>query len=79
MSRRKPNVKIEFAVVSVKAGRRSISKTIGDHRGDGSIVPVTLTGYISYAWGSDDGIDQEFAMVVESAVIGDPVDRAGRP
>lgn len=69
MSKRKPKIGIEFAVVSVKAGRHTICKLVGDHRGDGVKVPVTLTGYLTYAWGRDDGIDQEFAMDVESATV----------
>lgn len=69
MAKRKPRIGIEFAIVSIKAGRKTICRLVGDNRGDGVRVPITLTGYLTYAWGHDDGIDQEFAMDVESATV----------
>lgn len=50
------------ALVAIKIGRRALDKALPP---DMSMrLPVTLNGYLNYAWGRDDGTDQEFQMDV---------------
>lgn len=55
----------DFALVSIRKGRKLLDKRLGTEA-TGPRIPITLTGYLNYAWGRDDGTDQEFVMTVTS-------------
>ncbi|MDE4297172.1 hypothetical protein PXK56_18465 [Phaeobacter gallaeciensis] len=66
------NTKIEagMAVLDVTTGRQALAKHFESRPTTGPCperlrVPVTITGYIDYAWGDDDGTSQGFVTTIE--------------
>jgi hypothetical protein len=60
----------DFALLSVKDGREELAAHFEDRPRLGPCpghlrIPVTIVGYIDAPWGADDGIDQEFSVIVE--------------
>ncbi|WP_454287240.1 hypothetical protein [Rhizobium arsenicireducens] len=60
-----------FAILDVEAGRTQLEKHFATRPPTGPCpealrIPITITGYIDYPWGRNDGTSQEFAIVVES-------------
>jgi hypothetical protein len=65
MTKKPPALKSDFALLDVKGGRGALFKALGYTRKDGPmLIPVTITGYLVGAWGSDDGTSQEFEVQV---------------
>ena len=60
----------DFALLDVKRGRVGLLKTCGGDHGPARI-PVTITGFITGAWGHDDGDSREFQVTVTKAEIGE--------
>lgn len=65
------NIKSDFAILDVKAGRAALNKHFSDRPRLGQCphkmrVPVTITGYIDGVHGDDDGVSREFCIVVQS-------------
>ncbi len=58
-------IKSDFALLDVMTGRARLLKKLG-YTGQqaGVSIPVTITGYLIGAWGSDDGTSQEFEVKV---------------
>lgn len=68
------NIKSNFAILDVKAGRGPLNKHFSKRPRLGKCpaemrVPVTITGYIDDVWGGDDGVSREFGVVVQSVKI----------
>ena len=59
-----------FAILDVKHGRKALRKIVKDHK---SMVPITITGFITGDWSGDDGVSIEFAVDVKSHKLGKPV------
>ena len=57
-----------FALLDVKRGRVGLLKACGGIEGNARI-PVTITGFITGAWGHDDGESREFEIEVSKAEI----------
>ena len=60
----------DYAVLDVKVGRAALARHFEDRPPLGPCpvhlrVPVTIVGYIDDCIGTDDGISNEFSMVVE--------------
>jgi hypothetical protein len=53
--------KITFAIVDIKGGRKALAKLLDGHK---QRIPITLAGYLTSQWGSDDGTSIEFEMDV---------------
>lgn len=51
----------DFAILDVRRGRKKLSKHLDNNGGH---VPVTIVGWVTGVWGSDDGTSQEFSVVV---------------
>ena len=62
-------IKSDFAILDVKAGRGALFKRVGRQPAPENRVPVTITGFIKYAWGTDDGTSQEFSVLVTGVKI----------
>lgn len=67
-------IKSSFAIVDVTAGTAELTKHFEARPITGECpeelrIPITLTGYLDYAWGDHDGTSQQFVMQVEKAVI----------
>lgn len=65
------NIKSDFALLDVKAGRGPLNKHFAKRPRLGECppamrVPVTITGYIDGVWGEDDSVSREFSVVVQS-------------
>lgn len=65
------DIKSDFAILDVKAGRGPLNKHFKDRPRLGECppkmrVPVTITGYIDGVWGDDDGVSREFCVTVQS-------------
>lgn len=63
-------IKSTFALLDVKQGRRALLRELGEQPTE-KRIPVTIRGYLTHAWGRDDGISIEFAVDVESVETGD--------
>jgi hypothetical protein len=64
-------IKSDFALLNVTVGRKALAKHFSKRPLVGRCpeplrVPVSITGYIEGVWGHDDGISQEFTVVVKS-------------
>ncbi len=57
-----------FALLDVKRGRVGLLKACGGEGGDARI-PVTITGFITRAWGNDDGESREFTVEVSKVEV----------
>jgi len=64
-----PAISSDFSILDVKKGRKALEKLLGIRNGDYH-VPVTITGFIKCAWGSDDGRSTEFAVDVTDLKVG---------
>ena len=60
----------DFALLDVKDGRDRLFRFLGTS-GERTPIPVTITGFITYAWGRDDGTSREFAVDVTTVSIVD--------
>lgn len=60
-------IKSGFAVIDVTAGRQKLFK-VADFTNKARI-PVTITGFITGAWGEDDGLSREFEIEVTKVKI----------
>ena len=56
-----------FAILDVKAGKGALRRHF---RRSKDAIPVTITGWIYGAHGSDDGISQEFSVSVDKVEVG---------
>lgn len=65
-----PKVKIDWAFVDVKRGRKGLAKIIEGHD-----IPVTLTGTLTCLASGDDGVSVEFEMIVDSVSFGKPTEK----
>jgi hypothetical protein len=54
-----------FALLDVKRGRKQLLRRLGTQPSE-TRIPVTITGFITHAWGRDDGTSIEFAVDVTS-------------
>ncbi len=59
-----------FAILDVTKGRKKLAKHFAARPPMGECpealrLPITITGYISGVHGRDDGVSQEFSVVVE--------------
>ena len=65
----KKPIKIDsgFAIIDVKKGRKALKHYVESRYGQR--VKVHLEGYIDQVHGNDDGISQEFQMIVETIGI----------
>lgn len=52
----------DFAILDVKHGRKTLDKLF--KKNPKTRIPVIIRGYIESPWGSDDGISQEFNVIV---------------
>lgn len=64
-------IKSDFALLDVKAGRAALNKHFAKRPTIGECppkmrVPVTIHGYIDGVWGGDDGVSREFCVTVQS-------------
>lgn len=64
-------MKSDFAVLDVKAGRKVLAKRFRNRPRLGECppkmrVPITIKGYIDGIHSGDDGMSQEFSVVVQS-------------
>lgn len=64
-------MKSDFAILDVKAGRKSLAKHFADRPGLGPCpakmrIPVTIKGYIDGIHSGDDGVSREFSIIVKS-------------
>lgn len=67
------NIKSGFAILDVKAGRAKLHKIVGSSSdAKGVRVPVVIKGFITSAWGNDDGISREFEVEVAGVELGEP-------
>jgi hypothetical protein len=75
-------IRSDFALLDVKLGRKQLEKFFMTKRvrmksvvGDvpEKKIPVTITGYVTDQWGSDDGVSIEFCVAVTNAILGKPV------
>ncbi len=60
----------DFALLDVKVGRKGLEKFLAPQT---QRVPVTIRGFIEYAWGGDDGESIEFSVDVASVRMSKPV------
>lgn len=60
-----------FALLDVMHGRRQLEKKIASDKKAGrqTRIPVTVTGYITGQWGSDDGTSIEFEIDVKAVKV----------
>lgn len=60
----------DFALLDVKRGRVRLARRLNQEKALGLSprIPVTIRGYITDAWGGDDGTSIEFEVEVTSAV-----------
>lgn len=63
-------IKSTFALVDVTDGAAELAKHFEARPRTGECpvelrIPITLTGYLDYAWGGHDGTSQQFVMTVE--------------
>ena len=70
-------IKSTLAFVDVTKGRKALAMHFRERPRLGKCppkyrIPITLTGYLESVWGDDDGISQEFSMVVERVAIKQP-------
>ena len=63
-------IKSDFALLDVKDGRKPLFNRLGIS-GERAPIPVTITGFLTYAWGQDDGTSREFAVDVVTVSIVD--------
>lgn len=68
------NIKSDFAILDVKAGRAALSKHFADRPSLGVCppdlrIPVVIVGYIDGQHGRDDGTSIEFSVVVEGVSL----------
>jgi len=66
----KPKIKSDFAILDVKAGRRTLAKHFAARPPIGDCpkelqIPVLIYGHIVGIWGSDDGVSMEFSVDVK--------------
>ena len=61
-------LQVDFALLDVKRGRAGLLKACGGPRGRVRI-PVTITGFVTGAWGHDDGVSREFEIDVTEATV----------
>jgi hypothetical protein len=64
----------DFALLDVKHGRVGLLKKVGtggDLPENPNTVPVIIHGHIDYAWGDDDGVSREFAVIVDRVDVVD--------
>ena len=64
----------EFALLDVKNGRKKLAKHFKQRPRLGECpetmrVPVIIHGYIDGIWGNDDGVSQEFEIVVQKLEV----------
>lgn len=64
-------IKSNFAILDVKAGRAALAEHFKDCPRLGPCpsrqrIPVTITGYIDGIHSHDDGVSREFSMTVQS-------------
>jgi hypothetical protein len=62
-------IKSGFAILDVKSGRAKLRKVMSTVDASRHRIPVTITGFITHEWGSDDGESQEFAVDVTSVEV----------
>lgn len=63
-------LKASHAILDVETGRRRLFKRVGPPM-TRTRVGVTITGFIDYAWGQDDGVSREFHVTVTDVVVED--------
>lgn len=64
---RHANIKSNFALLDVKAGRKAL---FARFKGNPQLrVPVTITGFITGSWSDDDGVSREFQVDVEAVTV----------
>ena len=57
--------KSDYAMLDITKGRTVLSRAVGGTSdGNGTRIPVKITGYIDGVFGQDDGTSQEFNVIV---------------
>lgn len=64
----------DFALLDVKNGRKKLAKHFKQRPRFGECpetmrVPVIIHGYIDGVWGNDDGVSQEFEVIVQKLEV----------
>lgn len=72
-----PKIKSDYALLDVKVGRSRLARHFDSRPVWGECpqdlrVPVTITGYIDCVFGGDDGVSQDFGVVVTSVKTKQP-------
>jgi len=62
----KVKLQSHIAILDVKHGRKKLDKLTKQNE-----IPVTIKGVITGPWGHDDGVSQEFQVIVESVTTGE--------
>ncbi|MBZ9894206.1 hypothetical protein LB545_07595 [Mesorhizobium sp. BR1-1-6] len=61
------SISSDFAILDVKAGREALNRLLNE---DGRVViPVLIHGFITNAWGNDDGVSREFQVEVKRVEV----------